>query len=177
MDRLSRGYVQVYTGTGKGKTTAALGQAVRAAGSGLKSFIVQFMKDFQYGEVKAVEQLSDWIELERYGNDTFVFCKRPPDKEDIGAAQQALKRAREAMLSGRYDIVIMDEVCVAIYFTLLKTKDVLVLLEEKPGPVEVILTGRYCPPELIEKADLVTEMKEIKHYYQKGVAARKGIES
>jgi cob(I)alamin adenosyltransferase len=92
-------------------------------------------------------------------------------------AAQALHRAQEAMLSGKYDIVILDEVCVAICFGLLKTEDVFSVLEEKPGPVELILTGRYCLPKLIEKADLVTEMQEIKHYYQKGVEARKGIES
>lgn len=177
MNSLKKGYVQIYTGNGKGKTTAALGQALRAAGSGLKTFIVQFMKDFQYGEVNELQQLNDCIELERYGNDTFVFCKQPPDKKDIGAAKHALNRAREAMLSGKYDIVIMDEVCVAIYFALLETKEVLMLLEEKPGHVELILTGRYCPSELIDKADLVTEMREIKHYYQKGILARKGIES
>jgi len=177
MRGLKRGYVQIYTGNGKGKTTAALGQALRAAGSGLKTFIVQFMKDLQYGEVKALQQLSDCITLERYGNDTFVFCKQPPDEKDIAAAKQALNRAREAMLSGKYDIVIVDEVCVAIYFTLLKTKEVLMLLEERPEAVELILTGRYCPSELIERADLVTEMREIKHYYRKGILARKGIES
>ena len=177
MRGLKRGYVQIYTGNGKGKTTAALGQALRAAGSGLKTFIVQFMKDLQYGEVKALQQLSDCITLERYGNDTFVFCKQPPDEKDIAAAKQALNRAREAMLSGKYDIVIVDEVCVAIYFTLLETKEVLMLLEERPEAVELILTGRYCPSELIERADLVTEMIEIKHYYRKGILARKGIES
>mgnify|MGYP001044500913 CR=1 FL=1 len=177
MRGLKRGYVQIYTGNGKGKTTAALGQALRAAGSGLKTFIVQFMKDFQYGEVKSLQQLNDCIELERYGNDAFVFCKQPPDEKDIAAAKQALNRAREAMLSGKYDIVIVDEVCVAIYFTLLKTKEVLMLLEERPEAVELILTGRYCPSELIERADLVTEMREIKHYYRKGILARKGIES
>ena len=172
-----KGYIQVYTGNGKGKTTAALGQALRAAGSGLKTFLVRFMKDFPYGELESIQYLSEWIKLEQYGNDTFVFNKTPPKDIDLQTAKQGLQRAKEAMLSGKYDVVIMDEVCVAIYFGLLKTKDVLVLLEQKPVPVELILTGRYCPPELIEKADLVTEMKEIKHYYQKGVLARKGIES
>jgi len=177
MLRLIKGYIQVYTGNGKGKTTAALGQALRAAGSGLKTFLVRFMKDFPYGELESIQYLSEWIKLEQYGNDTFVFNKTPPKDIDLQSAKQGLQRAKEAMLSGKYDVVIMDEVCVAIYFGLLKKKDVLVLLEEKPVPVELILAGRYCPPELIEKADLVTEMKEIKHYYQKGVLARKGIES
>jgi cob(I)alamin adenosyltransferase len=177
MDRLNKGYVQIYTGNGKGKTTAALGQALRAAGSGLKTFIAMFMKDFSYGEIKSIKHLSDWIRVEQYGNDTFVISKQLPDEKDLRAAQQALKQTREAMLSAKYDMVIMDEVCVAIHFGLLKTANVLSLLEEKPEPVELILTGRYCPPELIEKADLVTEMQEIKHYYQKGVLVRKGIES
>ena len=177
MNRLKKGYVQIFTGNGKGKTTAALGQALRAAGSGLKTFFVMFMKDFSYGEIRSIKHLSDWIRLEQYGNDAFVFRKQSPDNEDKKAAQLALKRAREAMLSTKYDIVILDEVCVAIHFGLLKTEDVFCLLDEKPERIELILTGRYCPPELIENADLVTEMQEIKHYYQKGVAARKGIES
>jgi cob(I)alamin adenosyltransferase len=177
MNRLKKGYVQIFTGNGKGKTTAALGQALRAAGSGLTTFIVMFMKDFAYGEIKSIKHLSDWIRLEQYGNDAFVFRKQSPDNEDKKAARLALKRTREAMLCAKYDMVIMDEICVAIHFGLLKTEDVLSLLDEKPEPIELILTGRYCPPELIEKADLVTEMQEIKHYYQKGVGARKGIES
>ncbi len=174
---LAKGYIQIYTGNGKGKTTAAIGQAMRAAGSGLKTFIAMFMKDFSYGEIKSIKHLSDWIRLEQYGNDTFVLRKKKPEDKDIGAAKQALKQARKAMLSAKYDIVIMDEVCVAIHFSLLETRDLLSLMEEKPEALELILTGRYCPPELIERADLVTEMQEIKHYYQNGVLARKGIES
>jgi len=177
MSRLIKGYIHVYTGNGKGKTTAALGQALRAAGSGLKTFIVQFMKDFPYGEVKSIQQWNEWIELAQYGNDTFVIDKRLPCQSDFEAAKQGLQRAQEAMLSGKYDILIMDEVCVAIHFGLLNTETVYLLLEKKPTFVEIILTGRYCPSELIEKADLVTEMHEIKHYYQKGIEARKGIES
>ncbi len=174
---LEKGYIQIYTGNGKGKTTAAFGQALRAAGRGLKTFIVEFMKNSPYGEIKIIEQMPNWITLEHYGNDSFVFLNKAAGKKDIYMAQTAFHRARKAMSSGNYDIVIMDEVCVAIFFSLLKTQDVLSLLEEKPEPVELILTGRYCPLELVERADLVTEMQEIKHYYQKGVAARKGIES
>ena len=125
MNRLKKGYIQVYTGKGKGKTTAALGQALRAAGSGLRTFIVTFMKDFPYGEVKSIKQLNDCIRLEQYGNDTFVFHKQQPSKKDRRAAQQALNQAREAILSAKYDIVILDEVCVAIHFGLLKTEDML----------------------------------------------------
>jgi cob(I)alamin adenosyltransferase len=174
---LEKGYVQVYTGNGKGKTTAALGQALRAAGSGLKTFIIQFMKDFPYGETKSIQLLGEWIKLEQHGNDAFVFDKQPPSDRDLEAARRGLKRAREALLSGKYDIVVMDEVCVAIHFGLLKIKNVLPLLKERPKSVELIFTGRYCPQELIEKADLVTEMKDIKHYYETGIPARKGIES
>ena len=177
MDGLAEGYIQIYTGNGKGKTTAALGQAVRAAGSGLKTFIVQLMKDYPYGEIESLRHLSPWITLEQWGNDAFVFAKRVPDACDLSTAQKGLERAIEAMLSGKYDIVILDEVCVAIYFGLLKTNTILSMLEQKPNHVELILTGRYCPRKLIEKADLVTEMNEIKHYYQKGIMARKGIDS
>jgi cob(I)alamin adenosyltransferase len=175
--KLQKGYIQVYTGKGKGKTTAALGQALRAAGRGLRTLIVMLMKDFAYGELKSLNQWNQWIRLEQYGNDRFVFRKQPPGDEDIQAAKLAIKRAREAMVSGRYDLVILDEVCVAVHFGLLETREVISLLEEKPLTVELILTGRYCPDELIARADLVTEMFEIKHYYQNGVIARKGIES
>ena len=175
--RLNKGYIQIYTGNGKGKTTAALGQALRAAGNGLKTFIVQFMKDYPYSEVESIQSVNHLIRLEQYGDDTFVLQKKLPSENDLKSAMQGLGCARKAMMSGNYNIVIMDEICVAIHFALLKTEDLIAILDEKPDSVEVILTGRYCPSELIEKADLVTEMQEIKHYYQKGVAARKGIES
>ena len=174
---MKKGFVQIYTGNGKGKTTAAIGLAVRAAGHGMKSYIVQFMKDHPYGEIDSLERLSEWITLEQFGNDEFVFKKEHPDRKDVEVAQKGLDRAHEKMLSGVYDIVILDEVCVAIYFRLLKVDEVLKLIKEKPVHVELILTGRYCPQELYEKADLVTNMKEVKHYYQKGIIARKGIES
>ncbi|MEJ2724663.1 MAG: cob(I)yrinic acid a,c-diamide adenosyltransferase [Deltaproteobacteria bacterium] len=174
---LEKGYVQVYTGNGKGKTTAALGQALRSAGGGLKTLIVQFMKDSPSGETKSIKQLHKRVRLEQYGNDLFVLNKQPPSDMDLDAAHEGLNRSQQAMLSGEYDIVIMDEVCVAIHFGLLKIEQLLPLLDKRPRSVEVILTGRYCPQELIEKADLVTEMREVKHYYQKGIPARKGIES
>jgi len=170
-------YIQIYTGNGKGKTTAAVGQAIRAAGHGLKTFIVMFMKNHPYGEIKTLKNLSDWITVEQYGDDDFVFRKEPPSDEDKDTARKALSRAREAMLSGDYDIVILDEICVAVYFGLLGTDDVMPFLEEKPDNVELILTGRYCPDEWIDRVDLVTRMDEIKHYYQKGILAREGFES
>ncbi|MGE5432222.1 MAG: cob(I)yrinic acid a,c-diamide adenosyltransferase [Syntrophomonadaceae bacterium] len=177
MSGLKKGFIQIYTGSGKGKTTAALGQALRASGSGMKTLIVQFMKDFPYGELKALKSLEAFITIEQYGNDTFVFEKRPPDNNDKEEIKRAIKRSMQALISGEYDIVILDEICVCFYFGLLKAEDVMPLLEIKPEAVELILTGRYCPAEILEKADLVTEMLEVKHYYQKGITSRKGIES
>jgi cob(I)alamin adenosyltransferase len=177
MSDTRKGYVQIYTGNGKGKTTAAIGQAVRAAGHGLKTYIVQFMKDYPYGEVKSLKRLDEWILLEQFGNDEFVFKKEKPNEVDINLAKKALERVKEKMLSSEYDLIILDEVCVAVYFGLIQTSKVLNIIKEKPVSVELILTGRYCPDELIDKADLVTEVKEVKHYYQNGIIARKGIES
>ncbi|MBU0983096.1 MAG: cob(I)yrinic acid a,c-diamide adenosyltransferase [candidate division Zixibacteria bacterium] len=177
MDNQAKRYLQIYTGNGKGKTTAAIGQAVRAAGSRLKSLIIMFMKDFPYGEIRALGSLADWITIERYGNDSFVFDKRPPNDLEKNTAPNALRRAEEAIDSGKYDLVILDEVCVTTYFGLLSPEDLLPLLDNRPESVELILTGRYCPPEWIERADLVTEMTEVRHYYTSGVLARKGFES
>jgi cob(I)alamin adenosyltransferase len=176
MRHLSKGYVQIYTGNGKGKTTAALGQALRAAGRGLKTFIVQFMKNCPYGEIRSLRFLSDFITIEQYGNDRFVLERKLPADDDLKAAQKALQQARKAMVGGKYDLVILDEICVALNYKLVTLEDVLQLLLDKPEHVELIFTGRYCPAQLLDKADLVTEMKEIKHYYQKGITARKGIE-
>lgn len=170
-------YIQMYTGNGKGKTTAALGQAIRAAGGGLRTFIVMFMKDYPYGELKILKELGEWITVEQYGNDKFVLRKELPSDRDKTNARQGLNRAREVIMSRQYDIVILDEICVTVYFGLLSAADVVPLLIEKPREVELILTGRYCPQEWIDRADLVTEMQEIKHYYQQGVLSRKGFES
>ncbi len=176
MNGKEKGFVQIYTGNGKGKTTAAFGLALRAAGAGMKTLIVQLMKDYPYSELESLRRLQPLIELERFGNDGFVLRKHPPRKEDLDAARQALARGRQAMLSRRYALVIFDEICVAIYFGLLSVQDVLTLIDEKPAPVELVLTGRYCPEEVIAGADLVTEMREVKHYYQQGVLARKGFD-
>jgi cob(I)alamin adenosyltransferase len=176
MSRLSQGFIQIYTGDGKGKTTAALGQAVRAAGSGLKSFIVQFMKNCPYGEINSLKFLRDWITIEQYGNDLFVLERKIPTDNDIMMAKKALSRARKAMVREEYDIFILDEICIALYYNLINLEDIYHFILDKPKHVEIILTGRYCPKELLEMADLVTEMREIKHYYQMGIIARKGIE-
>lgn len=175
--KLEKGLIQVYTGNGKGKTTAAIGQAVRAAGLGLKTLIIQFMKEYPYNELKSLEYLREWITIEQHCSDDFVYKKELPPIEEVNKARKALMSANEKMHSGEYDIIILDEVIVSIYFQLLKTEEILPLLENKPANIELILTGRYCPPEIIEKADLVTEMVEVKHYYTKGILSRKGIES
>lgn len=172
--RLSRGYVQVYTGDGKGKTTAALGLALRASGHGMHTYVGQFMKGQHYGELDALRD-HPHITIEQYGD---VRCIRREEvtPEHVAQARRGLERAREAMLSGKYDIVVLDEVNVTVWFGLLDVEEVLAFLDEKPEPVEVILTGRRAPQELIERADLVTEMREVKHYYEQGVLAREGIE-
>jgi cob(I)alamin adenosyltransferase len=166
--------VQVYTGDGKGKTTAALGLAIRASGHGMRTYFGQFMKGQSYGELDALRGHRQ-ITIEQYGD---VRCIRREEvtAEHVAQARRGLARAQEAMVSGEFDIVVLDEVNVAIWFGLLCVEDVLAFLEERPGSVEVILTGRRAPPELVERADLVTEMRLVKHYYEQGVSARKGIE-
>ena len=174
---MEKGFIQVYTGNGKGKTTAAIGQVVRAAGHGFKTCFLQFMKDYPYGEIIALEKYEDYITLLRFGNDNFVFKKQSPSENDLDAAERGVRAASEAITCGKYDIVVLDEVCVAIHFKLLTTEKVLELIDKKPSGLELILTGRYCPPPIIDKADLVTEMKEVKHYYSRNIQARTGIES
>jgi len=170
----TKGYVQVYTGDGKGKTTAALGLALRASGSGMRTYIGQFMKGQHYGELDALRD-NPYITIEQYGD---VRCIRREEatSDHVAQAQRGLARAREALLSGEYDIVVLDEVNVTVWFGLLSVDEVLAFLDEKPERVEVILTGRRAPQNLIERADLVTEMLPVKHYYEQGVLARKGIE-
>jgi cob(I)alamin adenosyltransferase len=172
--RFSKGYVQVYTGDGKGKTSAALGLALRAAGHGMRTYIGQFMKGQHYGELDALRD-QPLVTIEQYGD---VRCIRREDvtPEHIAQARRGLERAREAMLSGQYDIVVLDEVNVTIWFGLLAVEEALTFLDQRPDHVEIVLTGRRAPQELIERADLVTEMREVKHYYEQGVQARKGIE-
>jgi cob(I)alamin adenosyltransferase len=177
MKKLDKGYIQIYTGNGKGKSTAAIGQAMRAAGFGLKTFIIQFMKEYPYNEITSLSNLKEWIEIEQCGNDDYVYKKELPPVNEVEKGKKGLQRAKDKMLSGNYDLIILDEICVAIYFKLFSTENVLEFVKCKPDHVELILTGRYCPQELIDIADLVTEMKEVKHYYQTGVLARKGIES
>jgi len=169
-----KGYVQVYTGDGKGKTTAAIGLAVRAVGAGLKVFIGQFVKGLDYSELKSLERFSPQINVKQYGRAKFVHSK--PAEEDFTVARAGYEEIKEIVKSGLYDLVILDEANIAVHFKLLSVEDLLALINEKPDSVELVFTGRKADPKLVEKADLVTEMKEVKHYYSEGVIAREGIE-
>ncbi len=171
-----KGYVQVYTGDGKGKTTAALGLALRAAGHGLGTYIGQFLKGRPTGETKAARRLSPLLTIERFGRRGFVRLDGDPDREDIDRARRGLARCLKAMLSGRYRIIVLDEVNVAVDLGLIPERDVLAFLDRKPADVEVVLTGRFAPQAVVRRADLVTDMKERRHYSKKGVRARTGIE-
>ncbi|HHT9131510.1 MAG TPA: cob(I)yrinic acid a,c-diamide adenosyltransferase [Candidatus Tripitaka californicus] len=169
-----RGTVQVYTGEGKGKTTAALGQALRAVGHGWKVIVIQFLKARQgVGEIAAAKDIPN-LHILQFGSGHFVCNK--PTQEDQALAQQAWQKAREATLSGEYDMVILDEINVAIHYKMIAVQEVLKLVEERPPHVELILTGRYAHPKLLEVADLVSEIKAVKHPYTSGVKAREGIE-
>ncbi len=175
--RLKQGFLQIYTGNGKGKTTAAVGLAVRALGRGFNVYFAQFMKSMRYGEIEILHQFEPRVTLVRWGNDGFVFKKELPSAELQEEMQKGLRQAEEAMLSGAYDLVILDEILVSIYFHLFSTKQILEFVRKRPTDVELVLTGRYCPPDLIDVADLVTEMNEVKHYYHNGILARTGIEN
>lgn len=174
---LDKGYIQIYTGNGKGKTTAAIGQAIRAAGAGYRSLIIQFMKEYPYSELKALEYFKEFISIEQYCGDEFVYKKELPSEEEKNKAISALRKVKDEFAKSNFDIIILDEVLVSIYFRLIELQDVIDTVKSKPSNKELILTGRYCPQELINLADLVTEMKEVKHYYTNGVLSRKGIES
>lgn len=169
-----QGYIQIYTGNGKGKTTAALGLTLRAVGAGKKVFFAQFVKGQRYSEVKAIEQYLPNVQIKQYGLDCFI--EKNPTQADIDAARQGLQEVKEVIVSGYYDVVVLDEANIAVFYKLFSAQELIEVIKQKPSETEIIITGRYAAPELIEIADLVTEMKEIKHYYTKGVEARKGIE-
>ena len=171
---MRKGYIQIYTGDGKGKTTAALGQALRAAGFGLRTYIAQFMKGQSYGELKSIKLIPE-IEIEQFGKDTFIHVDQA-GQQDIRMAKQGLKKTLRIMLSREFNIIILDEINAAIYFKLLSISEVMDFISAKPKKIELILTGRRAPEELLKCADLVTEMREIKHYFSRGVIARDGIE-
>ena len=170
-----KGLVQVFTGNGKGKTTAALGTVLRAAGHGLRIFVVFFMKgDYSYGEFSTLSCLPN-VDVASFGLRRFM---KPGEvnPEEAEQARLALAAAREAALGGEYDLVVLDEVNVAVGFNLISVDDVIKLIQDRPPGVELILTGRYADKQLIEMADLVTEMVKVKHPFDKGVKARRGIE-
>jgi cob(I)alamin adenosyltransferase len=175
MPKLKRGLVQVYTGRGKGKTSAAFGLALRAIGRGLKVYVIQFIKGgFDYGELYMVDRLPN-LTLKAFGRGKFI-TKKPPGEKDIELAEKALALSEEVVKSGEYDVVILDEINVVLNIKLVKIERILELIRNKPTHVELVLTGRYAPNEIIEAADLVTEMREVKHPFNKGYQARKGIE-
>ena len=195
MSNNNKGYVQVYTGNGKGKTTAALGITMRASGAGMKVAFIQFMKALGYSEQKILPTLPGvtWKtlgkpffiakagsiseeDLAAYGDACVVFEEGNPPDDYVKMIRDGFEEARKMVLSGEYDMVVLDEINCAMYFELLDVEDVLDLIRNKPIHTELILTGRCAPEEIIEAADLVTEMREIKHYYNEGVQARKGIE-
>ena len=169
-----QGYVQVYTGDGKGKTTAALGLALRAAGAGLKVYIAQFIKSMEYSEYNSLLRLEEHITLKQFGRGCFI--KGEPCQADIDAAKGAICDIGAALTSGQYDVVIADEANVAFQCHLVSDTELVSLIDARPPDVELVFTGRGAPPAVIERADLVTEMKAVRHYFDQGVMARKGIE-
>lgn len=169
----NKGQIHIYTGNGKGKTTAALGLSLRAVCAGKKVFFGQFIKGMDYSELKAVEYLPGF-DMRQFGRDCFIYNE--PKEEDILAAKEGLKVCKEIIKTGDYDLVVLDELNIALYYKLFSVKEVIEILEQRAEKVEIIITGRYASKELIDLADLVTEMKEIKHYYKNGLEARKGIE-
>ncbi len=171
---MRRGYVQVYTGNGKGKTTAALGLAIRAAGAGLRIFIGQFVKNRKCSEHYLLDRLSDSITIQQFGRG--LIMGRQPSPDDRMAAHDGYEAVKAILLSGRYDVVILDEANVAAHYGLITAQDLLELMALKPKKVELVITGRYADERVMQAADLVTEMHAVKHYRQQGVSARRGIE-
>jgi cob(I)alamin adenosyltransferase len=171
---MDKGYIQIYTGNGKGKTTAALGLSLRAVCAGKKVFFGQFVKGMEYSELTVPKYLPNFT-LEQFGRNVFIFNK--PKEEDIKFARKGLERIKEVLTSGEYDVVVLDELNIAIFYNLFKIEEIIEILDNRNESIEVIITGRNANEKLIDKADLVTEMKEIKHYYKKGVPARRGIEN
>ena len=169
-----KGYVQVYTGNGKGKTTAALGLSLRAAGAGLRVFLAQFIKGGRYSEIAALERFADRITVRQYGLGRFI--RGEPSEADIAAARKGLEEVSTILSSGDYDVVVLDEANEAVKIGLFSVVELLDLINAKPESVELVITGRSAHDKILERADLVTEMKEIKHYYRQGVKARAGIE-
>jgi len=173
--KLEKGLVQVYTGNGKGKTSAAFGSALRAVGRGLKVYVIQFIKGgFDYGELRVVERLPN-LKLTAFGRGRFI-TEAPPSQKDVQLAREAFDLAKRVVVRGEYDIIVLDEINVVLNLKMIGIDEVVELIKNKPKHVELILTGRSAPAKIIELADLVTEMREVKHPYSRGVPPRKGIE-
>lgn len=170
---MGKGYVHVYTGNGKGKTTASLGLAVRAYLAGKKVFFGQFVKGMEYSELD-IEKYLPGLKIHQFGRDCFIY--KDPTEEDIIAARNGLETFREVLKNGEYDLVVLDELNIALYYKLFTVEEAVKIIKERAPHVEVVVTGRNAPEEILQLADLVTEMKEVKHYYNNGVMARKGIE-
>lgn len=168
-----KGYIHIYTGNGKGKTTCALGLSIRAVCAGKKVFFGQFVKGMEYSELHAVKYLPNF-QMRQYGRPCFV-CNNPTE-EDIESAKKGLLEIENILVNSNFDLVVMDELNIALYYKLFSVEEVIKILDKRKENMEIVITGRYASQELIDKADLVTEMKEIKHYYKNGVQARKGIE-
>ena len=171
---LKKGLIHIYTGNGKGKTTAAIGLGIRATGNDFKVYMVQFMKGRRYSEIDALEIIPNFTVFQS-GRDEFV-SKENPEQIDIDLASKGFEHAKKIINAGKHDLVILDEINVAIDFNLIPLENVMKLLEEKPENVEVVMTGRYADPEIVRQADLVSEILEIKHPYNEGVQSRKGID-
>lgn len=170
-----KGMVHIYTGNGKGKTTASLGLAMRALGNGLKVYIGQFMKGQKYGELNILEKLG--VPVERFGTNNCIISPSHVQQIDIDKAKEGYEKVKEILKKGEYDLVILDEICICPFFNLITKEEIANLIDLKKDKIELVLTGRYAPKELYEKVDLITEMKEIKHYYNTlGLLARNGIE-
>lgn len=169
-----KGFVHVYTGNGKGKTTAAIGLGIRAVGAGLRVHMIQFMKGRRYSEIDALEKIPGFTVVQ-FGRDEFV-SKQKPEQIDIDLAQKGLAHARDILKKNDHDVVILDEINVAVDYHLLSIQDVVDLIKQKPENMELVLTGRYARPEIIQQANLVSEVLEIKHPFQKGAPCRKGID-
>lgn len=169
------GTVQVYTGNGKGKTTAALGLCLRSLGHGFKIFVLQFMKGSdRYGEYKIAEQLPGF-ELKQVGRDEFVK-RENPDSTDVELAQEGYRIALDKIKSNNYDLIVLDEIIIAVDFGLVELEQLIELIEIKPVRLELVLTGRYASKDIIDRAQLVTEVKEVKHHFAAGIYARRGVE-
>jgi len=169
-----KGYVQVYTGDGKGKTTASLGLSLRAAGAGLRVYIAQFIKSGDYSEIKALRRFEDLITVEQFGLGRFI--KGRPSDADIQAAAAGIEKIKQVFAAGRHDVVIVEEGNTAAGCGIFPVETLLELMRSRPESVELVITGRGAAPEVIAQADLVTEMQAVKHYYEQGVVARVGIE-